>query len=304
MSRQLPQVDPAKELTKQLNASGFEGELPVEEGFIEIGEIIKGLPATLPIGDNPARKALDEYYRAIPYSRRRKGVFMRPEAIMSLLMDRMQFFDKLTRDLVRKCRGTDCEHFKCCPFASIVEDITIDDREDCAVDREVVQGLIDSFVRPDNGDKPRLDPRKTELMVLFGQLVQLFVKQNWLRMTMRLSPVEVNVWEPLKDGASEHFDSMNKAVNPIMEQWDKNQEKIMRVMREMGLSPEFQIKQGMWIDTASQMDAEQRAAELAIEMLQTNYRNLYNKLPEDDPNRQLLLEALNATINSANEAAE
>ena len=282
-----------EQLENLLTAYGLEDELPInEEGYVDLIGVVEALPEEIMHDTNEVRRVLADYIRAIPPKRRMLGLYVEAEHIMSLLMDRLEFVDGLSRSLVRVCTGRACPHYAVCPFKHIVSSIDKDDGIPCAVEREVIRTNVEAFIQPTDGRKPRIDPRRPEMGLMFKQLIQLLVKQVRISMYLQVNDIMVEHWEILKDGDMERFDSMNKIVHPLMDAWDKNQNAISKIMKDMGLNVEFQIKQGIWIDESSQIDSEARALEMAMAFLKDGIEDQVKQLPEGDPRRTEMLQAV------------
>lgn len=282
-------------LEEMVRAYGFPDDQPIpmnQDGFVDLVSLVVQLPKEIAGSMNPAQKELSEYLAAIPPQRRLMGVEIHAEHLVSLLMERLEFFEQLSRSLVRMCGGRECPHFKVCPFKPIVENLVKDDAIPCAVEREVIRTNVENFVTPQNGSKPRVDPRRPEMALLFKQLIQLLVKQVRISMYLQEHDIWIETWEILKDGDMERFDTANKMVHPLMDAWDRNQASITRTLKDMGLNVEFQIKQGIWIDEASQVDSEKRAIELAHDLLKDGLEQQLRLLPEGTPERIMLEQAV------------
>lgn len=260
----------------------------IKETIDELPDMVNGL-------DNRLKSELIAYYLAVPPKRRIRGVYLDADTLLTILMERLEMLDRLQRSVVRMCKGYDCPHYVVCPFKDVVQGIELEDRIPCAVEREVVQDTVQNFamVGP-NGEKPSIDPRKAEQALLFKELIELLVKKTRIGMYMQKEDMLVDHWEIVRDGETESFQtSGNQLEHPLMLAWDKNQLQILRVMKELGLSPEFQIRHNLYVDDSLKVDAEKRAEELSREKLRELYTTMRDNLPEHDPNRLLLNEALN-----------
>ena len=218
------------------------------------------------------------------------------EHVYNLLQDRLEFFESLSRRVVRMCKGQQCPHFNVCPFAPEVKDIQLSDRIPCAVEREVVKDAVENFVIPKDNTtvKPPVDPRRPEQGLLFQELVELLVKKARISMYLQEHDIMISQWEILKDakGGGEHFDTMNEVEHPLLNSLDKTKTQILKVMKELGITPEFLIRQGLYVDDTAQMDSEKRARELAENKVRDVFQGLLESLPEEDPTRLLIAKAL------------
>jgi hypothetical protein len=285
-----------EQLASLLGHYGLKDPLPFsneDEELVDLAELVDLLPPRLESGLNPAHTEMESYLMAIPPRRRALGVHVRAEHLLGTLLDRAEFFEKLQRGLVRMCKGRDCPHYSVCPFAPEMSDLTVEDRVPCAVEREVVRDAVRDFATPnDSGLKPPVDPRRPEQALLFKELVELLVKKTRLSMYLQAHDMLVEQWEVLKDGEIEKFDTMNQVEHPLLASWDRTTSQILRVMKDLGITPEFQIRQGLYVDDASQIDAERRSKELAEYRVRDGLKKLLSLLPEDDPNRALIAQAM------------
>lgn len=267
---------------------------PDADDRIDIKDVIDMLPPELTTGINPAHKELSDYYHAIPVKRRARGVKVQTEHLLNVLMDRLEFFEGLTRGLVRTCKGQQCPHYSACPYVGVIDSVTESEQIQCAVERDIVKNAVSSFIEPDQSGKPRIDPRRPEMMLLFSQLIQLMVKQSRITMQLQMDDVLVDYYEVLKDGDHDTFQSKNLIEHPMMASWEKTHTSIQKLMQNMGITPEFQIKQGMWVDESSKQDAQARALELAAQYRIDDLSGLLQSLPEGDPMRAMIQEAIDA----------
>jgi len=285
--------DPAPERLEQLLVLyGLEDGVEARGEVVDIMALAEKLPNTLPTGVNPAHRVLSEYVQAIPPTRRVSGVYVPAEALIAVLLNRLEFFEGLGRNLVRICKGTQCPHFSVCDFAEVVESLSVEDRVPCAVEREVVRQAVEGFVTPTDGSRPKVDPRQPEQLMLFRELVELMVKKTRLSMYLQQEDMLIPHYEALKDGDTERFETANKIEHPLLAAWERTQNQILKVTRELGISPEFQIRQGLAVDENAHLDAERRAREIAVEMVQDKMREMVQQLPEGDPQRRLIEQAL------------
>lgn len=296
-SFQTQKIDASKppdvQLTKLLSEFDLTTPLPINGQMeVDLIQLVNDLPSHIEGETSPAYKVLYDYVYAIPPARRRKGLHVHAEHILSLLFERLEFFEGLSRSVVRVCKARRCVHFDVCPFKHVVANVQESEGIPCAVEREVVRNAVESFTMPQNGNRPKVDARRPEMALLFQQLVQLLVKQVRISMYLQQADIMIDQYEILKDGDMEKFDTANKAVHPLVDSWDKNHLAIQRVMKDMGLSVEFQIKQGLWIDESSQIDAEKRALELAQSMLIDAMKKQSKSLPAGSPELLSMEEAI------------
>lgn len=295
---------PIAELNRFLNPYGLTEALNDaigDDGKIELSVITDRLPERTEDGLNPAHKELNSFLEAIPLKMRSRGVRLRPEKILSTLMDRLEFFRNLSEGLVRVCKGYQCEHYDACPFKDLVAENRPEDGIECMVDRQVVQGAIENYITPEDG-KPKVDPRRPVMATLFEQLVQLLVKQRRYSMSMQIEDVLADHYEILQDGETDHFESRNQVEHPLMKAWDRNHKRIEKVLKAMGVTPEFEMRQDRWQAEDDRLDAEQRSKELMLEKLSDALKEMEEKerkqieKGEGDPERaQILKEALAST---------
>lgn len=285
---------PEDQLSQLLTTFGLKGDVPFNDHKeVDLIELLELIPEKLESEENPVYRELSEYIAAIPPRRRRAGIVIHAEPVLNLLMERLEFFEGLSRSMVRMCSGRACPHYNVCPFKEVVRDISVDESIPCAVEREIIRNAVESFVYPTGGHAPKVDPRRPEMGLLFKQLAHLLVNEARLSMHLQTDDVTVQVWEALRDDqGAESFQSMNKGINPLVDAWMKNHTAIQKTMKEMGLSPEFQIRQGLWVDESSRIDAERRAIELATEFIRDGALKQLRQLPPGDPKRESLEEAI------------
>lgn len=299
-------LDGAKTIPEQLESLlgqyGLAEPLPIsnhQSEMVDLSRLVDILPRTVDMGPgtlpgpNVAYTELSSYLLAIPPRRRSLGVHVKAEHVLGLLLDRVEFFERIGRGVIRMCKGRDCPHYGVCPFAPQMEDVSIDDRVPCAVEREIVRDAVEGFATPrEGGLKPPVDPRRPEQVLLFKELVELLVKKARLSMYLQEHDMLVDSWEVLKDGEIEKFDSMNQVEHPLLTAWDRTTNQILKVMKDLGITPEFQIRQNLYVDDSAHLDSEKRAAELADYRVRDGLKKLLDLLPADDPNRSLIAEAM------------
>lgn len=293
---------PEQRLTSFFENFGLSEDVPMEDEGVDLAALLDLLPKTNDEGEeNPAHKELEDYLTAIPPKRRAYGVYSQPERLLALMLDRMEFFEGLSRNLVRVCKGVGCPVYNVCPYQDQMRHVTEEDHIPCAVERDVVRSRVEAFVYPKDGSQPLVDPRKPQMALLFQQLLQLLVKQTRLSMQLQKDDVQVDHYEILRRGDDDQFETANKQIHPLIEAWDRNQETIRRLMKDMGITPEFQIRQGIWVDSQSKLDAESRAKELAAGWLMDTFERQLKAVPENDPSHQMLKEALSEAKKLAEE---
>lgn len=250
-------------------------------GYIDIKDILDVLPKQTEEGLSSAAKELSDYYYAVPRNLRASGVKMKPKQLLSLLMNRTEFYHDLASSLVRVCRGTDCTHYDACPFRHLktVQEARVEDGIECMVDRKVVSGMIEAFIEPKRG-RPKVDPDQPAQMLLFEQLVQLVVKQRRIMMTMQVQKVLTKRWEVLKHKDTERFASKNYMTHPLMEAWKDTHQRIESALKQMGISPEFEMRQDTWEAKDDRIDSDERAQQLLLERLEQATKMLKDS---DDP---------------------
>lgn len=288
--------DAITNLNRFLKPYGLEAslnDLRNEEGQLRISDVLERLPRELEDGStNGARQELSEFYQAFPPDQRSKGITITPKKLLSVLMDRTEFFSGLGQGLTRMCAGVDCEHYEVCPYKDWVADNRIDDQIECMVDRDVIRGLVRDFIYPEEGPQ-KVDPRRPAQAEMFEQFVQLKVKQNWLKMSMQKENVLAEHHEILQDGPdSEHFESANQVEHPLMKAWARTHKRIEKVMKAMGVTPEFEIRQGLWEDKDERINAERRAKELYLEKMSDTLRQIRREKNEKELEEETTYEEL------------
>ncbi|RME26205.1 MAG: hypothetical protein D6800_06710 [Candidatus Zixiibacteriota bacterium] len=286
-----PSLPAPQQLARFLQMYGLEdSEIETDaSGCVDVSCLLDKIPEKIDDQINPAYIELYEFYMCVPARKRSKGVKVPADRLLAVLMDRTEFYDRLMRGTVRVCKGSGCPHFSVCPYKDIVGDLTLEDGVLCAVEREVVRGATTSFLLPHDGRPPAVDAaRYPEKALLFQQLVELLVRKTRLSMYLQMDDLLVDQYEILKSGDTEYFAAMNQAAHPLLEALSSTQESIRKVMQALGITPEFQIKQGLYVDDADRLDAERRAREIAIQMA----RDVAAQLPEGDQYRLQLEEAI------------
>jgi hypothetical protein len=255
---------------------------------------------------NPARTdVLEPYFYAVPAKlRRRRGVHLPADKVIGLLLERLDLHEQLSRQLARVCRGAECPHITVCPFADIMRENTEHDGILCAVEREHIRHWVDNFVEPEVG-KPKVDPRKPEMGFMFRQLMQYVVQQ--LRYSMHMQSRDIVGMEntPVRQSdGSEQILPLNEVEYPLMAGWQRVTDNIQKTMQRMGLTPEFQMRQGTWGEDEMILDAEERAKELAREYLADVYDSMLEEADPGSTEHQLLESAVREARELAEEEAK
>lgn len=294
------QEDPEKtseeQLTELLELFGRDPKelLPRNNGDqVNVGKLLQQIPKTHNDGVlNAAHEELQAFYYAVDPKLRRKGVYLPAETLVALLLERLEFFEHLSRNLARVCGGKDCPHFKVCRFRDIVSNVTKDDGILCAVERELIKNHIEQFVTPKSGDRPSVDPRRPEMAFLFHQLMQLVVAQVRYSMYMQVENLSTKQYDKLRqqDG-SEIPAALNDIEHPLMAGWQKTTREIQNVLQKMGRTPEFMQRQGLIVEEGEKADAEARALEMVLE----TYNHMLAEAEEGSTEYTLIQEAIETT---------
>jgi hypothetical protein len=302
MLHHLPVIDeadttkgPEDQLLELVGAFGHDGSpLPVKDAAagdlrVDVAALAASLPDDLRDHQaNPAKRELRTFYYAVDPKLRRRGVFMPAEPLVSLLIERLEFFEHLSRNVARICSGKTCPHFRVCRFKDVVVDVTEEDGVLCSVERELVKHYTREFVTPEHG-KPSVDPRRVEMAFSFHQLMQLVVQQVRYAMYMQVEDLKVKQYDKLRQAdGSEVPVALNDAEHPLMAGWQKTTKEIQNVLQKMGRTPEFMQRQGLLVDEGEKADAEARALELTRE----TFEHMLAQTTEDSEGHVLLTEAL------------
>jgi len=287
---------PKEEFKRFLRGHGFPSgtDLPVdEEGDIVVSELLDELPETLRSGNkNRARMALKDFYEAIDSKLKAKGFTLEPDALLSILLERVELHYYIAQESVRTCTGRRCDDFDECPFSDVAKHYTREDNIDCMVDKEVVNRMTREYLKtPDNPDG-KIDPRQTAQASLFKALVKFQVIENRVTMRLKQDPVLVKKWEVLQDGPIEHFDSKNYTEHPLLQRWVRIQKEIRKLMKEMGISPREEIRQDRWEAEEEGESAQRRGEEIAKTLLKKTAREKIDELPEGSQRRKILEEVV------------
>lgn len=297
---------PEDQLLELVGAFGHDGSpLPVKDAAagdrrVDVRALAAALPAALRDNQaNPAARELQEFYYAVDPKLRRRGVFVPAETLVSLLIERLEFFEHLSRNVARVCSGKACPHARVCRFRDVVADVTEEDGVLCAVERELVKHYTREFVTPEHG-KPSVDPRRTEMAFMFHQLMQLVVQQVRYAMYMQVEDLKVKQYDKLRQAdGSEVPVALNDAEHPLMSGWQKTTKEIQNVLQKMGRTPEFMQRQGLLVEEGEKADAEARALELTRE----TFQHMLAQTAEDSEGHALLSAALGTIDQLAAEEA-
>lgn len=292
--RSNPDATSAEQLREFLAGFGRDQKepLPYSEAYsdrIELRSLIDQLPDMLTDGkENPARTELAAFYFAIDPRLRSRGAAFTPETLLSLLQERLEFFEQLARNLTRVCRGRSCPHFSVCRFKEAVADLHEEDGINCAVEREVIKHHVKNWVQPEEG-QPKVDPRRPEMAFMFQQLMQLVILQVRYAMYMQTQDLLADHFETVRqrDGSEEVL-KINEIEHPLLQGWQRTSQEIQKTMQRMGLTPEFQIRQDMWVEEGKKIDAEERALEIVDDL----YRHELDRAEEGSPEHELLLKGI------------
>ena len=279
-----PEKSDVANLNRFLELYGLEKELNDlvdENGRLPLQGVIDRLPKEDSGGINPAHRELQEYYDAIPMVVHANGLRLEPEAILTRLKKKTEFHHDLGEGIVRLCSGVECAHFDACPFKEAMKDYRPRDGVECAVDRKVINDAVNAFLHPENG-KPKISPGRPAQELLFEQLVHQLVRMRRITMTMKTEDIMIRELEALRDrDGSEDLVSANVAEHPLMRTADNCQKRIEKLMKAMGITPEFEIRYDLWETVDERQSADERSKELFLERLQDAVQTLESaKQPE------------------------
>jgi hypothetical protein len=256
---------------------------------VDLSALLGQIPPDYKGQVNPAAVELGAYLQAIDPKLRRKGAFMDPEALVSLLLERLEYFEMLSRNVAKVCEGRECPYYSVCRYKEIMFDVKKEDGIFCSVERELIKHYVAEFTVAKPGAKATVDPRRTEMAFLFAQLIQLLVQQLRYSMYMQVTPLLTNEFDKLRqpDGSEIPF-ALNKIEHPLMSGWQRVTKEIQAVLQKMGRTPEFEMRQGLWIDETEKANAERRAIELMAE----TYESMLKGLAEGTVEHNLVAQAL------------
>jgi len=298
------------DLNRFLQMYGLESELNAvanDAGNVRIQDILDRLPAEDEGGINPAHRELQVYLDALPPEA--QGTYLRPNAILTRLRKKTEFHHDLGEDIVRLCKGAECVHYDACPFKEAMRDFRPRDGVECAVDRKVVNDAVNAFMHPENG-KPKIDAGRPAQELLFEQLVQQLVKMRRITMTMKTEDVMVRQLEALRDrDGSEDLVPGNVAEHPLMRTADNTQKRIEKLMKAMGITPEFEIRYDLWETKDERQSADERSKELFLERLEDAVKTLEasedeNQLEENVSRKEVFQEVLQHVRSRQDQLAE
>lgn len=308
--------DALENLTRFLEPYGFdrvpdekqEEIFDAENQLVDVGKLREALPKTLEDGDNNAYVEVNRFYEAIPRPRRAGGVEVHADKLLSMLMERMEFFGTLMERVTSTCRGEQCSVYDACPFTDdgdglqMVENAMPSDDMDCLVERQRVNNLKDSLLKTADNPDGKVDPRQPTQAMLFENLVELMINREWLRMEVEQSDgVTVEVLQAVQTQGTgvEELRQAGMEIHPALEQLEVNMRRIESVMDKMGISPQFLMRQDRWIEEDDSQDAELRAREMTQQFLKEARDKIKEDLPEGSEQRKIMEKMVEKAENEA-----
>jgi len=279
-----------------------------ENQLVDVGHLRDLLPEELEDGENGAYIEVDRFYESIPRNRRAGGVEVHADKLLSMLMERMEFFGTLMERVTRTCGGQQCDVYDACPFTDdgdgvrMVENATPEDDMDCLVERQRVNDLKDSLLKTADNPDGRVDPRRPTQAMLFENLVEMMLHRERLNLELQQSDVTVEVRQAVQTRGSgvEELRQAGVEVHPALEALEVNMRRVESVMDRMGISPQFLMRNDRWIEEDDEQDVELRARKMTKQFL----REAKEKVKEDLPPGSEQRKVIEAMIEEAGEQAE
>lgn len=286
-------------LDEDLSDEAYDRIFDAENQLVDVGELISVLPEELEDGENSAYVEINNFYRSIPTVQRAGGVEVHADKLLSLMMERMEFFGHLVERVSRTCRGQQCDVYKACPFTEdgdglqMVEQAVPSDDMKCMVDRQEINRLKDYLLdTADGGGK--VDPRRPAQAFLFEHLADLFVNRRRMLMKIQQEDITVNVQQAVQTQGTgiEQLQDAGIEAHPILEQLEVNMRRIESVMDRMGISPKFEMRNDMWVEEDEEGNAELRAKEMTQQFLREARDKVKEELPPGSSERKVLEDML------------
>lgn len=296
-------------LGDDLSDEKYDAIFDAENQLVDVGRLRDFLPETLEDGENGAYVEVDRFYESIPRVRRAGGVEVHADKLLSLLMERMEFFGHLVERVSRTCRGQQCGVYDACPFTDdgdglqMVENATPEGDLQCMVDRQEINRLKDYLLDTADGGGGKVDPRRPAQALLFEHLADLVINRRRMLMKIQQEEIMVDVPQAVQTQPSgvEELQDAGVEAHPILEQLETNMRRIESVMEKMGISPQFEMRNDMWIEEDDEGSAELRAREMTQQFLREARDKIKEDLPPGSEQRKIMEKMVEKAENKAKE---
>jgi hypothetical protein len=271
-----------------------------ESQKVHLKHLRSHLPEELPDGPNGAYEEIDRFYESVPRKRRAGGLWVSAESLLSMLIERLDFFAWLMQDVTRTCRGKKCPVYEACSYTGegvsyeFVENAEPSDDLSCLEDRDVVNRSIDHLLQTADNPDGKVDPRRPAQAMLFADLVRLRVHRHRLELRLQQDPVIVEEQMPVQTQGSgvEQLRDAGLEGHPALEKLEQIERRIDMKMEKMGITPEQEMRDNRWLEEDNSADAELRAQQMAQEFLREGLEEVRDELPKGSQQRKLVEDAI------------
>jgi len=294
--------------TGDLSDEKHEQIFNAEDQTVDVGLLLNQLPETLEDGENGAYVEMKRFYKSIPRTHRAAGADVDAKNLLSLLIERTEFFGHLTERVARTCRGQQCSVYEACPHTDggdglqFIENATPEDSVTCMVDRQELNDLKDYLLQSANNPDGKIDPRRSVQALLFERLAGLIVTRRRIFMKLQQEDLTVEVLQAVQTQGSgvEQLREAGTEAHPLLEAFEANMRRIESVMDNMGISPQFEMRNDRWIEEDDSGNVELRAKEMTQQYLREAREKVMQDLPPGSEKRELMEKMIDDAEQKAN----
>lgn len=295
-----------------LNPDDTEDLFDAQNQKVHLKRLRAQLPEELPDGPNGAYEEIDRFYKTVPRKRRAGGLWVGAESLLSMLMERLDFFSYLMQDVTRTCRGTQCPVYEACTYTGegvsvdFVENAEPADDVSCLEDRDVVNRSVGQLLQTADNPDGKVDPRRPAQAMLFADLVRMRIHRHRLEMQLQQDPIMIEEQLPVQSQPSgiEELRDAGITGHPALEKLNQLERRIDMKMEKMGITPEQEMRQDRWIQEEDTKNAELRAREMSQKFLREGLEQVREELPEGSEQRRAIEEAIQRAQDRASETED